>query len=114
VADAQAWQWRCAGNVPGYFGTLDVGLPLLIMEVVESRLTVRLTPEFFARLTGVAPLIAEPRSGLTVTTKQGELSLGQYIYFRLPGGRRYRLWTPSRRQARSMLSCLADAGFEVP
>lgn len=107
-------QWRCTGNVPGYLGTLNVGLPLLVMEVAGWRLTVRLTPGLFARLTGVAPLIAEPGSGLTVATKQGELGLGQYIYFRLPGGRRYRLWTPSRQVAQSMLSCLAAAGFEVP
>jgi hypothetical protein len=93
---------------------LDVGFPLIVMEVAGSRLTVRLRPKFLARLSGVAPLIAEPGSGLTVTTRQAWLGWGRYIYFRLPGWRPYRLWTPSREQARLMLWCLADAGFEVP
>jgi hypothetical protein len=107
MADSTVQQWACRGNV----GMMNVGL---VIEVAGPRLTVRARPNVLAWIGGVAPLIAEPGSGLTVTTKQGELGLGQYIYFRLPGWRTYRLWTPSRQKAQAMLSSLANAGFDVP
>lgn len=113
MTDTAGRRWACNGNLPWIIGTFQAGPPLLLVEVAGPWVTVRLRPRFLARLVGVAPLIAGPGSGLTVTTKQGELGLGRYIYLRLPGERPYRLWTPSRQQAQSMLSCLADAGFEV-
>lgn len=107
-------QWTCNGRVPTrHLGYFNFGIPLLVVEVSGSRLTVRLIPKFHARLLGVAPLIAEPGSGLTVTTKRGELGWGQSIYFQLPRQAPYRVWT-GRQEAQAMLSCLADAGFKVP
>jgi hypothetical protein len=70
-----------------------------------------LRPRFLARLLGIAPLTAEPGSGLTVTAKRALEPWGWFVEFRLPGGRLYSFQTT--RQG-AVLSCLADAGFEVP
>ena len=114
MADTAVRRWAGSGSVPGQLGIWNVSGPLVVIEVAGSRVTVRLRPKFLARLVGVAPLIAESGNGLTITTQQGTWGWGWLIEFRLPAGQPYRLWTRSPEQAHSVLSWLADAGFEVP
>jgi len=87
--------------------------PFVVVEVAGSQVTVRLRPKFLARLLAVAPLIAEPGNGLTVTVKQGR-PWGWYIEFQLSDRPPYSFMAESRGEAQWVLSCLEDAGFEVP
>ncbi len=111
MPDTAVRRWASAGYLPGHFGTWGISGPLVIVEVAGPRVTVRLRPSFLARLLGVAPLTAEPDSGLTVTAKRALSPWGWFIEFRLPGGRPYSFQTTRQDE---VLSCLADAGFEVP
>jgi hypothetical protein len=87
--------------------------PFIVAEVSRSRVTVRLRPKFLARLFGAAPLIAEPGSGLTVTTAKVRAGWGWFVEFQLPGEGRYSLMITATKKD-EILSCLADVGFEVP
>jgi hypothetical protein len=83
------------------------------MEVSGPQVTVRLHPKSLARVLGVAPLVAGPGSGLTVTTARVRAAWWWFIEFQLPGERQYSFEvTAATRDA--ILSCLAEAGFEVP
>lgn len=110
MADTAVRRWIGAGYLPGHFGEWGASVPGVVLEVAGSRLTVRLRPKFLARLMGVAPLNAEPGSGLTVTATRRR-SWGWLIEFQLPGERPYYFQTTKLDE---VLSCLADAGFEVP
>lgn len=112
MPDTAVRRWVGSGNVPGHFGLWGISGPLVVVEVAGSRVTVRLRPKFLARLLGVAPLIAELGSGLTVTATRVRAGWGWYIRFRLPGERHYSFLTTTARKE-EVLSCLADAGFEV-
>jgi hypothetical protein len=115
VADdgTAARRWVGSGSLPGHFGLWDFSGPFVVVEVARSRVTVRLQPKFLARLLGVTPLVAEPGSGLRVTTSRYWGGLGWYIGFRLPDELPYtHLTTPTRKNA--ILCCLAEAGFEAP
>jgi hypothetical protein len=114
VADTAVRRWVGSGNVPGHLGIWGASGPLVVMEVAGLWVTVRSRPKFLAWLAGVVPLVAEPGSGLVVAAQRGTWGWGWFIDFRLPGGRPYRLWTRSREEAQSVLSWLADAGFDVP
>jgi hypothetical protein len=113
VPDTAVRRWVGSGNLPGYFGLWGISGPFIVVEVAESRVTVRLRPKFIARLTGVAPLIAEPGSGLIVTASRVRAGWGWFIRFQLPAERQYSFLTTTVRKD-EMLSCLADAGFVVP
>jgi hypothetical protein len=108
-----ARRWVGSGSLPGHFGLWDFSGPFVVVELARSRTTVRLQPKFLARLLGVTPLIAEPGSGLRVTTSQYRQGRGWYIGFRLPGELRYTLLTTLTKK-NEILSCLAEAGFEAP
>jgi hypothetical protein len=112
VPDTAVRRWAGNGYLPGRFGLWGVAGPLVVVEVAGSRVTVRLRPKFLARLMGVAPLIAEPGSGLTVTTSRVRAGWGWFIRFQLPGERHYSFQTTTNRKD-EVLSCLADFGFEV-
>jgi hypothetical protein len=99
--------------MPGHFGLWGIGGPLIVVEISGPRVSVRLRPNFLAKLLGVAPLVAEPGSGLVVTTAQVRMGWGWYLRFRLPGERNYSFMTTAAKK-NEMLSCLAEAGFEVP
>lgn len=112
MPDTAVRRWVGSGNVPGHFGLWGISGPLVVVEVAGSRITVRLRPKFLTRLLGVAPLIAELGSGLTVTATRVRAGWGWYIRFRLPGERHYSFLTTTARKE-EVLSCLADVGFEV-
>jgi hypothetical protein len=99
--------------VPGHFGLWGIGGPFIVVEVAGPRVTVRLRPKFLARLLGVAPLIAEPGRGLTVTTSKVRAGWGWFIEFQRPGERQHSFMTTTARKD-EVLSFLAEVGFEVP
>lgn len=103
-------RWVGSGYVPGRFGAWGFSGPVVVVEIAGSRVTVRLRPKFLASGLGVAPLIAEPSSGLAITTRRVRMGWGWLIDFRLPGGRLYSLIINKPGQ---VLSCLSEAGFEV-
>jgi hypothetical protein len=111
VPDTQVRRWIGAGFLPGHFGDWGATSPGVVLELVGSGLTLRLRPRFLARLMGVAPLTAEPSSGLTVTATKRRGSWGWFIEFRLPGDKPYVFQT---LKVDEVLSCMAQAGFTVP
>lgn len=113
MPDTPVKRWASSGYVPGHFGLWGITGPFIVVEMAGSRLTVRLRPRLLARLLGVVPLIAEPDSGLTVTTARVRTAWWWFIRFQLPGERHYSVETTAARKE-EMLSCLADAGFEIP
>jgi hypothetical protein len=111
VPDTAVRRWAGNGYLPGRFGLWGVS-GLVVLEVSGSQVTVRLRPKFLARLMGVAPLCAEPGSGLIITVSRGLRPWGWYIEFQLPGVLRYSFQAGAARKG-EVLSCLADVGFEV-
>lgn len=106
-------RWTAGGYVPGRFGQWGISGPLITVEVTGPRVAVRLRPEFLARFLGVAPLIAEPGTGLTVSTSKVRAGWGWFIRFQMPGELHYSFMTTAAGK-NAILSCLADAGFDVP
>jgi hypothetical protein len=111
VPDKAVRRWAGNGYLPGRFGLWGVS-GLVVLEVSRSQVTVRLRPKFLARLMGVVPLTAEPGSGLIISVSKGMRPWGWYIEFQLPDERRYSFQVGAIRKG-EVLSCLADAGFEV-
>ena len=105
-------RWAGTGYVPGRFGMWGVKSRLIVVELAGSRLTVRLRPGLIARLFGVAPLVAEPGTGLTITPTLARGGTGRFVWFRLPDERRYAFCATPEDQE-DIATCLADAGFEV-
>jgi hypothetical protein len=105
-------RWVGAGFLPGRFGEWGASVPAVVLEVAESRLTVRLRPKFLARLLGIAPLVSGPGSGLSITASRRR-SWGWLIEFRRPDGLSYYFQTTAASKD-AVLSCLAEAGFEAP
>jgi hypothetical protein len=111
VPDRAVHRWVGNGYLPGRGGLWGLSGPFVVVEVAGSRVTVRLQPRFFARLLGVEALIADPSSGLTVTTRPVRMGFGRFIDFQLPDGRPYSLIT---NRSNEVLSCLAEEGFQIP
>ena len=111
MPDTAGRRWAGNGYLPGRFGLWGVS-GLVVLEVSESQVTLRLRPKFLARLMGVAPLCAQPGSGLVITISRGLRPWGWYIEFQLPGALRYSFQVGATRKG-EVLSSLANAGFEV-
>jgi hypothetical protein len=77
-----------------------------------ARVTVRVRPSVLGRLIGVVPLVAEPGSGLKVTTRRVRLGWGWFIDFQLPGEREYSFIT-TRASRDDILSRLNAVGFNA-
>jgi hypothetical protein len=60
---------------------------------------------------GIAPLTAEPGSGLTATATKRRGAWGWFIEFRIPGVNPYYFQT---LKVDEVFLCMAEAGFETP
>jgi hypothetical protein len=84
LPDVSAQRWSGSGYLPGRWGLWGVQ-GLAVVEMAGARVTVRVRPGVLGRLMGVVPLVAEPGSGLKVTTRRVRLGWGWFIDFQLPG-----------------------------
>lgn len=84
----------CADN----FGLWGISGPAIVVEAAGPQVTVRLRPKFFARLLGVAPLIAEPGWGLTITTSKVRAGWGWFVDFQFSGQLQYSLMTTTAKK----------------
>lgn len=113
MSDVVARRWASSGYVPGRFGLWGFRGPFLVVEVSGPQVTVRLRPNFLARVLGAAPLVAGPDSSLTITTARVRAAWWWFIEFQLPGERQYSFEATTATRD-TILLCLAEAGFKVP
>ena len=110
VVPGQCVRWTGAGTIPASgFGYLQATIPLVIVELTGSSLTVRLRPAVLARLVGAVPLTAAAGDGLEVFPVRNRASY-QGIEFRPVTGSSYCFFT---RHRGAVLAGLANAGFPV-
>lgn len=113
MPDTAVKRWVSGGNVPGRWGMWGAMGPFVVVEISKGNVAVRMRPNFLARLLSVVPLIADPGSGLIVTTAPVRGAWWWFVRFQLPGERRFS-FEVTVAQRDEILSSLGDAGFEAP
>jgi hypothetical protein len=109
MADLALRRWVGAGTLPGRLGDWEATVPLVVLEIAGSRLTLRLRPKFLAKLTGVDPLAAEASGKIEILPVRPSWRLPG-IEFRVPGRASYYFRARNRDE---ILSQLAGAGFKI-
>jgi hypothetical protein len=109
MADTSLRRWVGAGTMPGNFGYMQATLPLVILEVTQTALTLRLRPRLLAKLTGMDALVIQPGDEVAITPVRSNATW-QGIEIQVPGIPAYIFWTRSRAE---ILSCLENLGFSI-
>jgi hypothetical protein len=95
--------------MPGNFGYMQATLPLVILEVTQTALTLRLRPRLLAKLTGMDALVIQPGDEVAITPVRSSATW-QGIEFQVPEIPAYFFWTRNRAE---ILSCLEKFGFSI-
>jgi hypothetical protein len=108
-ADSKPLRWSGAGRVPAVFMSWQATTPLVVLELIGSRLTLRFRPALLAKFLGIETLTAIPDDKLRIFLIQNDRTW-KGIEFRLPERSSFLFYTPHREQ---VLETLTRAGFVV-
>ena len=95
--------------MPSRFGYMQATLPLAVLEVSGSRLTLGVRPRFLAKMAGIEDLITQPGPGV-ICIPVGSNSTWQGIEITGPERPSYYFWTNRRAE---VMSYLLQAGFTI-
>jgi hypothetical protein len=88
---------------------MQATLPLAVLEVSGSQLTLRIRPHFLAKLAGIEYLVTQPGPGVTCAPV-GSNSTWQGIEITGPERPSYYFWTNRRAE---VMAYLLQAGFTI-
>jgi hypothetical protein len=109
IPDLAATRWVGAADVPGALGRMNASTPLAVLELTGSFLTLRVRPQFLARLFGMRTLQVQPFGVDAIFPAKGRLRYPA-VCVRPHGEPPYYFLVKDRAP---ILTALAAAGFPI-